>query len=276
MIRLLAPAKLTTSLRIVGRRADGYHLLDAEMVSIDLADEIELAEGESGFEVRDEVAWAGLPGTEHGAGPPRAPGPGGDLVERALATAGRAARCLLVKHIPSGAGLGGGSSDAAAVLRWAGITDLDVAARLGADVPFCLIGGRAHVSGAGEVLSDPISPPPAPGTGYLCVTPRLHVATPVVYRAYDDSGAGFPAPRNEGGNDLEPAALLAYPALRWWRDLLAAVTGERPRLAGSGGTWFVEGHLDTLAPLADVVLGDVVAGRESALVAVVRPLLAPG
>ena len=67
----------------------------------------------------------------------------------------------LEKRIPSGAGLGGGSADAAAVLRWAGVTDLEVAARLGADVPFCLVGGRARVTGVGEA----VAPLPVRGRG---------------------------------------------------------------------------------------------------------------
>ncbi len=87
-----------------------------------------------------------------GAGGAGAGVPAGDdnLVRRALAAAGRQAFVRLYKRIPAGAGLGGGSADAAAVLRWAGVTDLTVAARLGADVPFCLIGGRARVRGVGE------------------------------------------------------------------------------------------------------------------------------
>ena len=71
---------------------------------------------------------------------------------RALAAVGRRAHVRLDKRIPVGAGLGGGSADAAAVLRWAGCDDLAVAASLGADVPFCLVGGRARVTGIGEVV----------------------------------------------------------------------------------------------------------------------------
>ncbi len=72
--------------------------------------------------------------------------PSSNLIVQALAAAGRRARVRVVKRIPPGAGLGGGSSDAAAVLRWAGVDDLATAARLGADVPFCLVGGRARVT----------------------------------------------------------------------------------------------------------------------------------
>ena len=138
-VRLSAPAKLTLSLRVTGIRPDGYHDIDAEMVSLDLHDSLVIEPG------------TGL--TLH-AEPPAAPelgevpsGPN-NLVAKALAAVGRESRVRLTKRIPPGAGLGGGSSNAAAVLRWAGCTDLDVAARLGADVPFCVVGGRARVGGS--------------------------------------------------------------------------------------------------------------------------------
>ena len=106
-----APAKLTLSLRVTGVRPDGYHLLDAEMVAIDLADTLCFADGD-GLEVVDAGASAGGYG--------EVPTDASNLVRRALALVGRQAHVRLVKRIPAGAGLGGGSADAAAVLRWAG------------------------------------------------------------------------------------------------------------------------------------------------------------
>ncbi|HLI45183.1 MAG TPA: 4-(cytidine 5'-diphospho)-2-C-methyl-D-erythritol kinase [Acidimicrobiales bacterium] len=277
MTRLHAPAKLTLSLAITGRRPDGYHLLEAEMVSLDLCDVLELEEGGEGLDVVDAVAWVGLPpavreGSPAPDGPPPEPALAGNLVERALRACGVRARCRLEKHIPAAAGLGGGSSDAAAVLRWCGVTDLAVAAGLGADVPYCLTGGRARVTGIGEVVEqlDPL-----PESAYLLVTPRLAVSTPAVYAAWDELGG----PSGDLGNDLEPAALAAYPGLRWWRDLLGAASGERPRLAGSGGTWFVERPAEqygALAELAASLRGEVLCGRESAMVAAVRAYGAAG
>ena len=82
---------------------------------------------------------------------------GGDLVTRALALVGVTGRVEVDKQIPRGAGLGGGSADAAAILRWVGFDDVEAAARLGADVPFCVLGGRARVTGVGEVL-EPLPP----------------------------------------------------------------------------------------------------------------------
>ena len=218
-----AYAKLTLSLRVLGVRADGYHLIDAEMVSIDLADELEFSDG-------DAFAVEGL----------AVPGGGDNLVLRALRAVGRTASVRLHKRIPAGAGLGGGSADAAAVLRWAGRgADVALAATLGADVPFCLRGGRARVAGIGELIT-PL--PCRAGSAYTLLTPPLHVSTAAVYRAWDELGG----PTGEA-NDLEPAALAVVPALARSRDALGEATGEAPRLAGSGSTWFVPGAFPAVA-----------------------------
>ncbi|HLH29317.1 MAG TPA: hypothetical protein VKW77_10395, partial [Acidimicrobiales bacterium] len=145
-VELVAPAKLTLWLRVVGVRADGYHLLEAEMVTLDLADSLHVAEAD---DAQVTVEWDdGSGDTRRGpgaaGGPPTA---SDDLVARALGAVGRRAHVRLVKRIPVGAGLGGGSADAAAILRWAGCHDRRVAASLGADVPFCVVGGRALVRG---------------------------------------------------------------------------------------------------------------------------------
>ena len=123
VVAILAPAKLTVSLRITGVRDDGYHLIDAEMVSLDLYDTVELSDGDS-LEIVGPHGAQGLRSEQE------------NLVRRALELCGRSAQVRLHKQIPAGAGLGGGSSDAAAVLRWAGYTDLKSAAGIGADVAF--------------------------------------------------------------------------------------------------------------------------------------------
>lgn len=223
MTEILARAKLTLSLRITGVRPDGYHLLDSEMVTLDLADRLEFGDG-------DDLIVTGL-----GAGDAVPAGPD-NLVRRALAAAGRTAAVRLHKRIPTGGGLGGGSADAAAVLRWAGITDVGVAVGLGADVPFCLLGGRARVRGVGEVLEQ-LPFDEVDGRPYTLLVPPLEVSTVEVYRAWDRLGG----PSGEHGNDLEPAALAVVPELAKWRDRLGDATGETPLLAGSGATWFVPG-----------------------------------
>jgi len=219
VIEVFAPAKLTVSLRVVGVRGDGYHLIDAEMVSLDFGDTLEIDPRGDSLEVeRDGVVQPGSPD---------------DLVARALRRVDRHARVRLRKVVPAGAGLGGGSADAAAILRWADVTDPLVAVELGADVAFCLKGGRARVGGIGEVI-EPLEHIPRV---FTLLTPPLHCSTPAVYRRWDELGG----PEGDHGNDLEPAAVDLVPLLLRWRDDLWSATGQRPRLAGSGSTWFVEG-----------------------------------
>jgi 4-diphosphocytidyl-2-C-methyl-D-erythritol kinase len=208
-----APAKLTLSLRVTGVRADGYHLIDAEMVTLSLADTLTFSDGSGvtvlGADIEDS------------------------LVTRALAAVRRSAHVVVDKRIPAGAGLGGGSADAAAVLRWAGCTDLGVAASLGADVPFCLVGGRARVQGIGEAVEQL----PFVEQDLTLLTPPFGVSSAAVYAEWDRLGG----PTGPNGNDLEPAALSVEPRLAQWRDRLGEATGLVPRLAGSGSTWFVAG-----------------------------------
>lgn len=219
MTAVAALAKLTLSLRITGVRPDAYHTVDAEMVTLDLHDTLTFAAG-------DGLVLTGPYAAAVDAGD-------GNLVRRALVAVGRRAHVTVDKQIPVGAGLGGGSADAAAVLRWAGVDDLALAAGLGADVPFCLVGGHARVSGVGEV----VEPLPFEDRTFTLLTPPFGCATAEVYRAWDHMGG----PRGSGANDLELAALTVEPRLAEWRDRLRDATGEEPVLAGSGSTWFVEG-----------------------------------
>ena len=175
-IQLEAPAKLTLSLRVTGIRDDGYHLIRAEMVSLDIFDSLSLDPEGSEFVV-----------------------------------------------INQGKSTQGEQDD-------------------------CVAGGRAEVSGIGEVLT----PLEHVNQTFTLYTPAMHCSTPVVYQVWDSLGG----PVGENGNDLEPAALHAYPALAEHRDFLGSATGQQPRLAGSGSTWFVEGAYEgpglviahTLAP----------------------------
>ena len=230
-IELVAPAKLTLGLRITGRRDDGYHLIDAEMVSLDLHDILTIDRAREGLSVHGPFA-AGVPVDAS------------NLVARALALIGCRAHLAIDKRIPPGGGLGGGSTDAAAVLRWGGVTDPAEAAGVGADVGFCLVGGRARVRGIGDVV-DPL---PHVERTVTLVVPPLTVSTPEVYRAWDDLGG----PTAPGPNDLEPAAITVAPELTRWRDRIGELSGEQPVLAGSGATWFVHGeHSNALAVLSD-------------------------
>jgi 4-diphosphocytidyl-2-C-methyl-D-erythritol kinase len=225
VVSLRAPAKLTLSLRVTGVRDDGYHLIDAEMVSLELADLVSIEDGDA-LEITGPFATG-------------VPADASNLVRRALALVGRTARVAVDKRIPSGGGLGGGSADAAAVLRWAGLTDLTAASRLGADVPFCLVGGRARVRGIGEI----VEPLPPVEHELTLVAPPFGVSTPAVYRAWDDLGGLT----GDAANDLEPAALAVEPRLAEWRDRIGAAAGHLPTLAGSGSTWFLHGAHPYLA-----------------------------
>jgi len=220
---ILAPAKLTLSLRVVGVRQDGYHLLSSEMVTVSYYDELKITSGESGLEVIGASNDVPIDSS--------------NTVLQALKLTGERAHISLTKSIPSKAGLGGGSSDAAAVLRWAEFKDLEAASRIGADVPFCMIGGRALVSGIGEV----VQPLEYVSKSFTLLTPPdLECSTSEVFKKWDELGG----PKGQNGNDLEPAALAVEPELAKWKSYLADLSGLTPRLAGSGSTWFVEGQFE--------------------------------
>ena len=248
----LARAKVNLWLKIVGRRADGYHLLDSLVAFTDLSDSLEVDPSDGLSLALEGPEAAGIDGEAD------------NLVLRAARLlADRAgvsprAALSLTKHIPVAAGLGGGSADAAAALH--ALVDLwrvalpieelfDLAAALGADVPMCLAGRPALVSGVGEVLRPA---PPLPPCAILLVNPRMPLATPEVFAArrgpysvvtpvpsmWPDL-AGLVGALVERGNDLTEAAISLRPAIA---DVLAALgrtEGARyAAMSGSGATCF--------------------------------------
>ena len=245
-MRVLAPAKLNLGLRVLGRRADGYHELSSVFVPLDLADEIEL---ESAPAAQPAVTLE-LAGASAGV-----PADASNLAARAasefVAEAGLAAavRLRLTKRIPAAAGLGGGSSDAGAVLR--GLAQLHpgalpqsalarLALRLGADVPFFLDPRPARVSGIGERSRALAS---LPELAFLLVNPGEPLATARVFESYD--ARPLPARRAfEPGlgldlaNDLEPAAERLCPAIGPLRERLRELGASAVALSGSGPTLF--------------------------------------
>ncbi len=247
-----APAKVNLSLRVVGRRADGYHLLDSVVAFGPAADVVVARPGE------------GLSLTLAGPFAPVLAADGDNLVlraARALADwAGRApdASLTLHKHLPVASGIGGGSADAAATLRalcrlWRlAPSEAALAAiglRLGADVPVCLRSQPVRMEGIGECLS-PL--PPLPACGVLLANPGIPVATAAVFRArtgaFSPPMPGMPACPDAAAlaafladevNDLEAPAIGVAPAigavLARLRDLPGCLLA---RMSGSGATCF--------------------------------------
>ncbi len=248
-MKLQAYAKLNLSLRVVGRRTDGSHDVDSIIQTIDLADAIIVKRANRGVAVINDL---NLP-------------PDVDL-------AARAARLLLgkkrspqgvqikvEKRIPAGAGLGGGSSDAAAVL-WAVDrlippplpTDclVRLAARLGADVPLFLTGGLVRVTGKGERIA-PLHP--LRKERFLLLVPPVHCATAAVYAHLDrieSTHCNSTTAPPLGCNDLEAAALDLYPALGPYREAIASLDAEYFGMSGSGSTFYAAFSDLTIATLA--------------------------
>lgn len=240
-LELRAPAKLNLFLEVLGKRPDGYHELDSVFAEVDLADTVRLAPA------------AGISLTVEGGDAPAGPA---NLAWRAAEALGVGAEIHLVKRIPAGAGLGGGSSDAAAVLRGLaqlyGIgTDLAGPARaLGADVPFFLTGGTARCRGIGEQVE-----PVAGGAGrrFILLTPKVSMQTTSVFRALDagliekpESATVFLAEylAKEGSapffNRLQVTAESLEPGLREVRKEGERVFGVPFTLTGSGSSYFGE------------------------------------
>ena len=231
MIELVAPAKLTWYLEITGVRGDGLHELRSEMTTLDFADRLLL--DLSG----DEVTLA------HEAAVPLDES---NLVARALALVGERAGVVIEKNIPVGGGLGGGSADAAAILRYFGGVNDEVAALLGGDVPFCQRGGRALVEGVGERLS----PLVFEARDVTLMMPDFSVSTRDCYRAFDELAAGGAA--RPSLNHLEYAACAVEPRLARTLAWLRATYGHDVQLAGSGSTMFLASHVAGPAPAWDV------------------------
>ncbi|MBN8214355.1 MAG: 4-(cytidine 5'-diphospho)-2-C-methyl-D-erythritol kinase [Xanthomonadales bacterium] len=242
-----APAKLNLFLRIVGRRPDGYHLLQTVFRILDWGDTIAIRLRDDGRIVRHGDSAPGVDEAD-------------DLTVRAArllqsrAKIAQGADIAIEKRIPSGGGLGGGSSDAATVLRaldrlWGCDLGVDALAelglRLGADVPVFVRGENAWAEGLGERLT-PIDLPPA---WYLLVAPGIHAATAELFQAAELTRNAAAAtmsdfvsdPFLQGqalGNAFEPVLRRREPAVE---AVFAALrSAGTARLTGSGSVCFVE------------------------------------
>jgi 4-diphosphocytidyl-2-C-methyl-D-erythritol kinase len=247
---VLAPAKVNLALRVLHARADGYHELDTLFQAVELYDRVEVEPSDGGVSL--EVEGPDL-------GPVEA-----NLAHRAAAcfleVAGAAAgvRVRLAKRIPVGAGLGGGSSDAAAVLRCmatlfgsVGAGPIrEIAAELGSDVPFFLgVSSLARGRGRGEILQ---ALTPLPARPLVLVSPPVHVSTAEAYRALDESRNGKdPAPSTSSArpsswaglsavavNDFEPVMAAAHPEIALALVALRDAGASTALMTGSGSTCF--------------------------------------
>lgn len=181
-------AKLNISLDVAERRDDGYHNMVMIMQTVSLHDDVTVTlVPEAGVRARSNFSF--IPGDERNLAVRAA--------QKYLETIGRAAQGVLIdlrKNIPVGAGMGGGSSDAAAVLRALNrllgapltLAELEaLASSVGSDVPFCVAGGTALATGRGELLS-PL--PPVPDCAFVVCKPSFSISTPELFRKLDQTG----------------------------------------------------------------------------------------
>jgi 4-diphosphocytidyl-2-C-methyl-D-erythritol kinase len=283
---LLTPAKINLFLRITGRRANGYHELDSVFVPVSLFDRVTItASPASETSVELRCNWPDLP---RGAD---------NLAVRAalrfIDNYGLKLRLLidLSKQIPAGAGLGGGSSDAAAVLRI--LADMtghavrelaDLALGLGADVPFFLDPRPARVGGIGERIEPLNHQFPM---NLVIAVPPVVVSTPAVFAALKQQDWSGPAPRGTaealaGGaitlallrNDLERAAVELHPVIGQVKFALERLGSYGAAMSGSGGAVFGLFADRAAAALAASRIGAMVAGvrAHAATTAVVPPV----
>ena len=257
---LAAPAKLNLFLHVIGRRPDGYHLLQTVFRLIDLCDLLDIDTRSDGQIVRE----TDMVGVTHDD----------DLVVRAAKALQQhtgtklGAQIRVRKRIPSGAGLGGGSSDAACVLialnrlwqtRLTRQALMQVGLGLGADVPFFIFGQSAFAEGIGEMLTALDLPQQA----YLVVQPAQHVPTQGIFqdpdltrntdpvKIMDFSGRQIVTSLGFGRNDLQPIVLKRYPVVRqaldWLNKAEFSANGFKARMTGSGACLFLSFPDATLA-----------------------------
>ena len=248
-----APAKVNLYLHVTGRRADGYHLIDSLVGFADIGDRVTVRPGaalslEIGGPQAAVLADAGAENLVLRAARL--------LAAHARVSAGAAIH--LYKHLPVAAGIGGGSSDAAATLRalsrlWRVASDDEalfrLGARLGADVPVCLLARPAWVGGIGERIEPA---PPLPDAGIVLANPRIGLPTAAVFAAgqgrFGDAGrfvqmprdaAGLAAALNSRRNDLTEVAIGLVPEIAAVLGALSRLPGALiARMSGSGATCF--------------------------------------
>lgn len=274
-LSLKAHAKINWSLNILALREDGYHELDMLMQSLELHDDL----------IFESARWLSL-----SVGGQTLPVGGRNLIIKAANALNdytgerHGARIQLKKHIPVRAGLGGGSADCAMTLLalnqlWKLYLPfeklLEIGRTLGADVPFCMLGGLAQVSGIGEKLS-PISG--APSIPLAMVTPGGGLSTPAVFKAWDDGGCpiipvdipGLADALVHGDldraqalshNSLEAPAIALMPEIGEIINRFHSLGARFVRMTGSGSTVFAVFDTDEQAKAAAKQIPGAIATR---------------
>ncbi|MBE3586903.1 MAG: 4-(cytidine 5'-diphospho)-2-C-methyl-D-erythritol kinase [Thermoanaerobacter sp.] len=250
VLEVLARAKINLTLDVKGLLPGGYHELETVMQSVDLCDRLVFTPRSRGLEIQTDSEL--IP-----AGPENLIYRAAELLQEVTGCR-RGAHIFLFKNIPVAAGLGGGSADAAATLvalneLWSlGLSRdelLTLASRVGADVPFCLVGGTVLARGKGELIT-PLKP--LPPLGVVLVTPPLAVPTAQIYREYDrllpgvhpDTSAMVAAIEKGDaaavaaflGNALEPVTTALYPRVNAVKEALQAAGAPGVVMSGSGPT----------------------------------------
>jgi 4-diphosphocytidyl-2-C-methyl-D-erythritol kinase len=269
MLRTIAPAKVNLTFEVLGKRSDGYHEVRTVMQTVALADELAATPAaESSLHITGFEAEA-LTSPEN-------------LVSRAEAAVPAPLRASplgfsLAKRVPAAAGLGGGSSDAAAALRlmqrlWALPDEVvhDVAAALGSDISFFLRGGTQLAAGRGEIVmplpdirpcalliaTPPIALPNKTAQLYARLTPDDFTDGAATDRLVRRIRSGQPFRGDDFVNAFDAVADTVFPGLAGFRERFSAITGERPMLAGAGPSLFA-----VVPPAVDDV--EVAAWREA-------------
>jgi 4-diphosphocytidyl-2-C-methyl-D-erythritol kinase len=254
----IAYAKINLALHVRRRREDGYHELETLFAFVDDGDRLSAQSSPE-----DRL-------TTHGEFAGKIDDPFGNIVAKALAALphGKGWAVELEKRLPVAAGLGGGSADAGAVFRMVeqahGLPDdwHDRAAKLGADVPACVLSRPCVGTGTGTQLEE-IADNDLAGCPVLLVNPRVPVPTGPVFKAWDGIDHG-PLPRGslrdiarEGRNDLEPAAIAICPAVAQVLEALRETGPFLARMSGSGATCFAlfESREEMLAAARTIAQG---------------------
>lgn len=231
---LLAPAKINLTLHVTGRRADGYHLLDSLVAFADIGDSIRI-DPAADFAFSVQGLFSGVFHAEERAAGPESKNLAVRAVHALAQAAGRAPalHLSLTKNLPPGAGLGGGSSDAATVL-WALLHAWkispqapflrDLAAQLGADVPVCIAARPALMRGIGDIL---LPAPPLPEMPIVLVWPGKVCPTAAVYKAFAESAPVFRQEASLPDSFDDPRDLIGY-LKRCGNDLASTAIGIVP------------------------------------------------